>query len=277
MTDAQIVIRKCAAIDDYHACVELQRAVWGETDLETAPISMFILASRTGGQVLGAFDGGRLVGFTLAFVGWRAGKILLHSHMTGIDPAYRNRGIATKLKRFQREQALSRGIGLIVWTFDPLLPLNANFNLNRLGAICREYIPDSYGITTSPLHRGLPTDRLLAEWHLDSARVLSALARVDQASAHTPEHPQTGSPTEKPASAPPAIIELPAIPAPHASSAHSKIFADSILAAQALLRKQFSERFSQGYAALQFRTAPSPAYLLWPWSASVRAKSNDEN
>src|SRR5207245_11718044 len=97
------------------------------------------------------------------------GKPSLDTHMIGAHADYRDRRVCRRLKLLQREEALSRGIRLIQWTFDPLELRNAHFNLNRLGAICREYLPNLYGVTTSPLHRGCATDRLLAAWQLDSA------------------------------------------------------------------------------------------------------------
>jgi len=112
----------------------------------------------------------------MAIAGWRNRKPFLHSHMTAVSAAHRDRGIGRQLKLFQRADALARGISLIEWTFDPLVTKNAYFNFMRLGAIARRYIPNAYGITTSPLHGTLPTDRLVAEWHLRSPRVLRVLA-----------------------------------------------------------------------------------------------------
>src|SRR5580704_9845796 len=175
---ADIVIRKCERLEEYHRCVDLQREIWGEAELEVEPATMFVVAAHTGGQVLGAFDGDKLVGYTLAVVGLRGATPYFHSHMTGVQSEYRDRGVGRMLKLFQRDEALGRGIRLIEWTFDPLELRNAHFNLNRLGAICREYQPNLYGMTTSPLHRGLATDRLLAEWHLDSARVVAAIEEL---------------------------------------------------------------------------------------------------
>src|SRR5215468_2900920 len=173
----RIVIRKCEAMDEFHECVRLQREVWGEADLEVEPVTLFIVASQTGGQVIGAFDGDRMVGFTLALAAVRNGAAYLHSHMTGVLAKYRDRGVGRMLKLFQREEALGRDIRLIEWTFDPFETRNAHFNLNRLGAICRRYLPNLYGVTTSPLHRGLATDRLMAEWALDSPRVITAVSQ----------------------------------------------------------------------------------------------------
>ncbi len=241
----EIIVRKCESLDEFHRCVELQREIWGEADLEVEPATMFVVAAHTGGQVLGAFDGDRLVGYTLAVVGLRDRVPYLHSHMTGVRGEYRNRGVGRMLKLFQRTEALSRGIRLIQWTFDPLELRNAHFNLNRLGAICREYYPNLYGVTTSPLHRGLETDRLLIEWHLDSARVVAAIENLVK------------DPVEAP-----AIIELPSELERWQREDSSQV---GIL--QARVREEFTKWFAKSYAAVALRTAPGdPAYLLTPWS-----------
>src|ERR1700676_5137835 len=181
-----ITVRKCSALDEFHACVELQREIWAEEDLELEPSTMCLVASITGGQVLGAFDGGKLVGFTMAVAGVRNGAAYLHSHQTGVSAAYRDRGVGRMLKLSQRDDALARGIRLVEWTFDPLEMKNAHFNLNRLGAICRRYIPNLYGVTTSPLHRGIATDRLVAEGQLDSARVVAAIENLAASPTNAP-------------------------------------------------------------------------------------------
>src|SRR6195256_4527126 len=171
-----ISFRHCHGIEEFEACVRLEREVWKSADIDVVPIPLFVVAAETGGQVLGAFHGKHLVGFTMAIAGWRNRKPFLHSHMTAVSAAHRDRGIGRQLKLFQRADALGRGISLIEWTFDPLVTKNAYFNFMRLGAIARRYVPNAYGITTSPLHGSLPTDRLIAEWHLRSDRVMHALA-----------------------------------------------------------------------------------------------------
>jgi predicted GNAT superfamily acetyltransferase len=168
-----IEIRHCDSLDEFHRCVQIERTIWGEQI--TVPAAIFVVAQHTGGQILGAFDGDTLVGFTLALVGNHAGKPFLHSHMTGVLPAYQNEGVGRRLKLFQRDEALKQNISLIEWTFDPLELRNAHFNLVRLGAIARRFVPNCYGITDSELHAGLPTDRLIAEWWLESPRVQSAV------------------------------------------------------------------------------------------------------
>lgn len=170
----QIEIRHCSTIPEYEECVRVEHATWGE-DI-AVPSAIFVVAHHTGGQVIGAFDNGKMVGFTLSIVGTRQGIAFLHSHMTAVVPERRDQGIGRRLKLFQRQDALRRGIDLIEWTFDPLEVRNAHFNLERLGAVARRYIANCYGITASPLHAGLPTDRLVAEWWLDSERVKSILA-----------------------------------------------------------------------------------------------------
>jgi predicted GNAT superfamily acetyltransferase len=240
-----IRVRKCASLEEFHRCVHLQREIWGEDDLEVEPATMFVVASQTGGQVLGAFEGEKLVGYTLAVVGVRDSKMYLHSHMTGVAEGYRDRGVGRALKLFQREEALGRGIRLIEWTFDPLELRNAHFNLNRLGAICREYRTNLYGVTTSPLHRGLPTDRLVAEWRLDSARVVAAINDL----------------TKEPAGAP-ATIEL-----PRELERWKQEDPAQIGQLQSRVRQEFTSWFARGYAAIGTHETPAgTAYLLAPWS-----------
>jgi len=210
ITAAHIEVRCCHGHDEFAACADLERTVWGSPDIELVPSALFAITTETGGQVLGAFDDGRMIGFTLAVGGCRGGSTghrpqpYLHSHMTAVLPDYRNLGVGRKLKLFQREEALSRGIALVEWTFDPLELRNAYFNLVRLGAIIRRFLPNLYGVTASPLHSGMPTDRFVAEWWLSSARVEAASA--------DPE-PQPTSRRESQASSGPAIVR-PAVASP---------------------------------------------------------------
>lgn len=170
----EIEIRHCHSLAEFEEGVRIERTIWGEEI--TVPVPIFVVADHTGGQVLGAFDGDKMVGVTLALAGFRGRLQFLHSHMTGVLPEYHNLGIGRRLKLYQRQDALNRGIPLVEWTFDPLETKNAHFNFAVLGAVARRYLPDCYGITASPLHAGLPTDRLVAEWWLDSTRVKEILA-----------------------------------------------------------------------------------------------------
>lgn len=176
VTTGEIQIRGCKTHDEFQECVKLQRTAWQFQDLDLVPKEIFIVAAKTGGQVCGAFDGDRLIGFALAMPAVREGRIYLHSHMLAVASSYRNRGIGQKLKLHQRTEALNAGIDRMEWTFDPLALKNAYINITRLGTIVRRYVRNLYGETSSPLHAGAPTDRLVAEWELDSPRVKILLA-----------------------------------------------------------------------------------------------------
>jgi len=173
-------IRSLKELEEFQGCVELEEAVWGYDPADMVPRRLFLLASRIGGQVLGAYVGETMVGFAMALPGYREGRPYLHSHMLGVLAEYRNRGIGKALKLAQREDALARGIELMEWTFDPLQIKNAHLNIAGLGAIARRYARDFYGPSSSPLQGGLPTDRLYAEWWLRSERVTRTLAGMPQ-------------------------------------------------------------------------------------------------
>jgi|HubBroStandDraft_1064217.scaffolds.fasta_scaffold34546_2 predicted GNAT superfamily acetyltransferase len=182
MTDATpsavkqgIRVRTLEDAEEMKVCVDLQQIIWGYVPIDTVPDQIFIVAKKSGGQVMTAYDGDKPVGFALAFAAMREGLTYLHSHMVGVIDEYQNRGVGRLLKLAQRDEALERGINLIEWTFDPLQLKNAHFNIERLGAIVRHYIPNLYGRTSSPLHAGLPTDRLVAEWWIRSRRVEDVL------------------------------------------------------------------------------------------------------
>lgn len=170
-----VELRRCHGIEDFRACVGLQKEVWNFSDAELVPLRMFVVADKVGGQVMGAFEGDSMVGFALSVPGTRSGHIYLHSHMLAVRKEHRNSGLGRRLKLMQREDALARGIELIEWTFDPLEIKNAYLNIEKLGAIARRYNINQYGITSSPLQGGLPSDRLIAEWWLKSKRVETLL------------------------------------------------------------------------------------------------------
>ena len=184
MSADAIVIRRCQGLEELRACVGLQKEIWNFTDAELVPLRMFVVADKVGGQVMGAFDGNEMVGFALSVPGTRSGHVYLHSHMLAVRKEHRNSGLGRRLKLLQREDALSRGIELIEWTFDPLEIKNAYLNMEKLGAISRRYNINQYGITSSPLQGGLPSDRLIAEWWLKSMRVQTLLATGKNPSFH---------------------------------------------------------------------------------------------
>lgn len=241
----ELVIRKCEKLHDLKRCCELQRVIWKEDDMDVEPVTIMVVAAHTGGQVLGAFYGDELVGFTEALVGVKDGQPYLHSHVTGVAEGYRDKGIGRALKLFQRAEALSRGVRLIQWTFDPLETRNAHFNLNRLGAIARLFIPNLYGVTSSPLHRGLPTDRLLVEWHLDSERVKKLAEAGPSAEANGAESDG-------------ATIHLPV-----ELEEWKRDDLQRVIQTQERIRREFSTWFARGYAAVRIHISPEgSAYQL---------------
>ncbi len=164
-------IRELFTEPELREAVALQKTIWGWEDADLLPFRMFVVATKIGGQLLGGFDAGRMIAFCLAIPGLKAdGKVYLHSHMLGVLPEFRNAGIGRQLKLRQRDDALTRGIDLIEWTFDPLDLKNAYFNIERLGAVVRRYLRNQYGVSSSLLHGGLPTDRCLAEWWIGKPR-----------------------------------------------------------------------------------------------------------
>ena len=175
MTDS-IELRNCTELEEFRACLALQKEVWGFADNELVPVRIFSLAPKIGGQVIGAWKGETLVGFAFSIPGTRCGHPYLHSHMLAVKDGYRNTGLGRRIKLFQREDAIAQGYQLLEWTFDPLEIKNAYLNLERLGAIARRYNINQYGITSSPLQGFLPTDRLVAEWWLTSRRVETLLS-----------------------------------------------------------------------------------------------------
>ena len=250
--ETEIVIRDCNSLDDFHQCVAVQQVVWGFDDKDLVPLRLFVVAHKIEGEVLGAFESaGRMVGFSLAVPALKGSTVYLHSHMLAVLAEYRERGLGRRIKLEQRRKALERGIKLIEWTFDPLELKNAYFNLERLGAIARRYVPNQYGTSSSPLHRGLPTDRLVAEWWLESPRVIA----------------RTKGETSSVAD----IRRRIAVPLEVAEDITPNQAADKKTAAdvQLELRRQFQEAFSEGLAAVGFEISKTTgSYLLGPWAGA---------
>ncbi len=244
--DADIVIRECSSIEEFRECVALQRTVWGFADADLIPTRFLVVTRKVEGQVIGAFDAtGKLVGFCLSVPGLRGTSCYLHSHMLGVLPEFRGHGLGRRLKLAQRRNALARGIRLIEWTFDPLEGWNAYLNLEKLGAVARCYVVNHYGISSSPLHRSLPTDRLVAEWWLDSPRVVACTEEED-------------SPK------PPRNIRR-RIAVPLARSIEESGNSSELASVQLATRRQFQEAFHSGLAAVGFEVQRGTGdYLLGP-------------
>ncbi|MCS7026323.1 MAG: acetyltransferase [Bryobacteraceae bacterium] len=239
-----VELRALATIDEFDQAVKLQKEIWGFDDIELLPRRLFVVANKIGGQTFGAYDGDRMVAFLLAIPGLKKDFGYLHSHMLGVLAGYRDRGIGRMLKLKQREDALARGIQLVEWTFDPLELRNAYFNIEKLGAVVRRYVLNQYGMTSSHLHTGLPTDRCVAEWWLDHPRVHAVLQ------GNNPDRERAIARICVPAN----IAELRRKDVQHAR------------AIQESVSNQFLEHFRAGLAVVGMeRSSETAAYLLGPW------------
>jgi len=167
------VIRPLETLEDCRRVVELEKRVWGYTDAEdVVPAPVLIVSIKRGGVLLGSFDdSGEMTGFVYSIPGLKHGRPMQWSHMLGVVADARSVGLGRLLKLAQRESTLAMGIDLIEWTYDPLQALNAHLNFVRLGVVVEEYEENIYGESSSPLHRGSPTDRFVAEWHLREPHV----------------------------------------------------------------------------------------------------------
>lgn len=252
-----VLIRPAQERKDYDACVDLQREVWGLADLEVTSAIQLLATVHAGGMLLVAESpGDGVVGFCYAFAALRGGSPHLHSDMLAVRGSLRGRGVGLRLKWAQREEALRRGLRLVTWTFDPMRVANARLNLRRLGALARELLPDFYGTTSSALHHGLATDRLLASWELEAPRV------VDRRRG---EAPPPGPPGEAPVlnevawrdglpwSAPPRLdLDADALLLEVPVDWDAVCRRDPGLARdwQGVVRRSFESAFARGYAAL---------------------------
>jgi predicted GNAT superfamily acetyltransferase len=243
----EIIIRKCTGIDELNACVRIQKEVWKFSDAELIPLRMFVVAEKVGGQIIGAFEGNTLVGYVFSVPGIRGGHSYLHSQMLAVRESHRNHGLGRILKLAQRKDAIERGFELMEWTFDPMEIRNAWLNIVKLGAIARRYYVNHYGYTSSILHQGLPTDRLVAEWWLKSQRVLNLLDRDRQPVVQTVKK-----------------MRVPAEIYRWRASADDLPKAAQV---QKRNREEFVQAFSQGLAVLGYErdAADNGTFLLGHW------------
>jgi predicted GNAT superfamily acetyltransferase len=242
-----VEIRKLNKHEELAGAVRLQKEIWGFEDIELLPLRLFVVAEKIGGQVLGAFDGDKMVAFCLGIPGLKpGGHYYLHSHMLGVLPEYRNSGLGRQLKLRQRADALERGIALIEWTFDPLEIKNAFFNIERLGAIIRRFVHNQYGTTSSHLHGGLPTDRLTAEWWIGTPRAEAICAG----------QPFARNPIEARISVLSDIADL------------RRNRPDRAGEIQAAIADQFDRHFQAGLAVIGFEKSENAGtYLLGSWES----------
>ena len=245
-----IEIKPLTTLEQFERCVVLQLEVWGYSDGDLIPRRVFLVAQRIGGQVIGAFDGDTIIGFAMALPGYRDRRPYLHSHMLAVLHEYRNAGLGRRLKLAQREDALARGFDLMEWTYDPLEIKNAHLNIARLGAISRRYKADFYGPSSSPLQGGLPTDRLYAEWWLNSPRVVGILKGEPQ---------------------PMEVVER--VTVPHAIYQWKKDDEQRELAQQLQTKNRIALQaaFERGLAVISYErdSEGNGSFLLGPWSEPV--------
>jgi predicted GNAT superfamily acetyltransferase len=241
----ELTIYQLCKFEEFAEVVALQKEIWGYAEIELLPLRFFIVADKIGGQVLGAFDEKKMVAFCICIPGLKEnGKHYLHSHMLGVLPGYRNTGVGRRMKLKQRQYALAEDVALIEWTFDPLEIKNAFFNIERLGAIIRRYVHNQYGTTSSHLHGGLPTDRLVPEWWVKSARVEAIC------NGRTYERPEVTARIGVPCN----IAEV------------RRDDPERARAMQEEIAEQFSDCFRQDLAVIGFeKTEEAGTYLLGPW------------
>lgn len=185
-------IRECTTLDELTECVQLQRDVFALPETELSPVRHLIVTKNAGGFVLGAFDGERLAGFVLSVPAFLRGERAFYSHMTAVRHEYQSLGVGVRLKWAQRSRALADGVKYIKWTFEPTKARNAYFNLEKLGATVSEFQENFYGIDygTAPevagQKFGLASDRLFAEWHLESEKVVALAAGKEYTEPRAP-------------------------------------------------------------------------------------------
>lgn len=261
MNQAGIPIRRARSLEDYAACIAIQKEVWGFTDpADYASLPLLRVQNTYGGSVLVAEDThGRICAFAYALLGRnREGRDFWWSHMAAVGLAFQGTGIGFELKLAQRREALRVGISRIDWTFDPLQARNAHFNIRKLGVIARDYEENIYGVSSSAMHHSLPTDRLLARWELESDRVADRVGgtsslilrdfdgivrvlenRLGHPGPPQPDHRET-----------PLLIEIPAIWPEGDGRAREW---------QLALRSAFGHYLSEGYTITDFILIDSPA------------------
>lgn len=207
-----LTFRSFDRAEDYHACAELQRVIWGRDFSDVVPASILKISQKVSGVAAGAFaPDGRLLGFVWGLTGVRDGRPFHWSHMLGVHPDARDLRLGTRLKLLQRELLLPLGVEEVEWTYDPLEARNAHLNLNHLGAEVVEYVEDMYaGEMGSELAQGIGTDRFIVRWRIAGA---GKPAADPDRFAGTPvialEAEEEGSPLPSPSDNPRLRVEIP--------------------------------------------------------------------
>ena len=169
---SDVTIRDLSGMADFRLAEALQNTVWGADDTADPADLMMVIAAE-GGLCAGAFQGGQLVGYIFGFP--TRDPMVQHSHRLAVVPQARGLHLGARLKWYQRDWCLARGITLVRWTYDPMRRINAGLNIGTLGAVAQTYYQDYYG-EMQGINAGLPSDRLLAEWHLANDAVAAKAA-----------------------------------------------------------------------------------------------------
>lgn len=272
-----LTLRHCHGPEELEACVDLQRQTWGYPDIEVTPRKAFLLAQELGGQVIAAFDEqGGMAGFAMSMAALAPASSpnsppqpYLHSHMLAVLPEYRNQGLGARLKLAQREDALNRGILRMTWTFDPLAAKNAYLNLHRLGAIAYRYSPDFYGVSSSRLQGGLPTDRLHAEWWLQSPRVRACVRAIAGADQQQPSS-SNGNEASEDRGAMPVKCTI-SLPAEIEAWKQDGLCREKLEALQGTNRALFLDAFARGLVVTDFNkdACGDGVFALTQWHPSL--------
>jgi predicted GNAT superfamily acetyltransferase len=167
-----IGLRDLTTLDDFRQVVALERRIWGVDYDDVVTVPILAVTVKRGGVLVGAFDGGPMVGFVYSLPGIKDRRPIQWSHMLGVIDEYRNAGLGRRLKLEQRRRAIDIGCDLVEWTYDPMQALNAHLNFVKLGVVAEEYAINVYGESASVLHRGTPTDRFIAQWWIREPHVV---------------------------------------------------------------------------------------------------------
>ena len=183
----EIEIRPVQGLAEMREIEEIQLTIWGKDEREVLPGHLCHALQQNGAALLGAFDGSKLVGFSLAVLATveglidridqvAAARLKMYSVIAGVLPDYRDTGVGYRLKMAQRDFALRIGVRLITWTYDPLESRNARFNIGKLGAVCNRYLRNFHG-EMEGINSGLETDRFEVEWWVTSNRAKGRATR----------------------------------------------------------------------------------------------------
>lgn len=204
---------------------QLQKEIWGSKDDSLYPVDLHSpeFAAACAGSFVAVRDG-KIVGFLFGFYRWYDKELFsgdlgqyyqpvgVESQIAGVRPEYQSQDIGLLLKRAQEQKALNESLGIITWTYDPLLSRNAWFNLGKLGALIVKHMPDYYPGFDNDLNR-VPASRFTAMLLLDTERVEQRMSdnernKIGSFDSTVPVAYQTGS-TQLNLDAPTIAIKIP--------------------------------------------------------------------